>query len=322
MAGGLASVGNLEARTLCAHALSPPALHSLCLPCRPAVPAARPSLPTRKPLLAGSAASRPAGTPKAVTFAAQSAAKVSAIKRLSSGGAVSTPRATVAAAAAAAAEAEADLAGDEDMLPAHDDYDVAGAAADGEAEPMHEDGAAAQQEQQQAAAGVAVAVKQEAQQDTPRGAEAPAVQPGGGSGEAAGKTPWRTPAPVFNEAKTPATAGPASGWQLMYQDEEGESSPAEEGAAADTAGGHPAMPDCHLCRHMSVDIVVLGRWASATACTHVCRSCRACLPACCASTCGTSGPAAAAQGACLPACLPAVSLSLCRRGSSGGRVAG
>ena len=35
------------------------------------------------------------------------------------------------------------------------------------------------------------------------------------------KTPWKTPPPLFADPKTPATAAPASGWQDMYDDQEG-----------------------------------------------------------------------------------------------------
>ena len=34
----------------------------------------------------------------------------------------------------------------------------------------------------------------------------------------AGRTPWRTPAPVFADPKTPATAAAAAGWQQLYSD--------------------------------------------------------------------------------------------------------
>lgn len=36
------------------------------------------------------------------------------------------------------------------------------------------------------------------------------------------KTPWKTPPPLFTDPKTPATAAPASGWQDIYDDQEGE----------------------------------------------------------------------------------------------------
>ena len=165
-------------------------------------------------------AARPAGTPKAVTFAAQSAAKHPAAHRISSGGAASTP---LAAAPPAEAEAE-EPAGGDDMLPADNSGHY-------EAAPMEEDaGEAAEQ-----AAQPPPAAKQEQEQhETPGGgAAAGGAHAGGEAGEAAGKTPWRTPAPVFNEAKTPATAGPATGWQMMYDEEE-----AEEGATG--ACGVPA----------------------------------------------------------------------------------
>ena len=48
-------------------------------------------------------------------------------------------------------------------------------------------------------------------------AEAPAAA------KPASKTPWKTPPPLFADPKTPATAAPASGWQDMYDDQEGES---------------------------------------------------------------------------------------------------
>lgn len=201
---------------------------------KPAVPVARPSVPARRPFAANVAPARPTGTPKAVKFAAHSAAKAPAGHRLSTGGTASTP----AAAAKAAVKSEPVPADDDDMLPSHDDCDDA-PADDGE--PMQEDEdaqglaeAAAQQQQHAAASGTAAeaaaAVKQEGQHVTPRGGEAAGKHIG--AGEATGKTPWRTPAPVFNEAKTPATAGPATGWQLMYQ-EEGEGEEDADLAAVD-----------------------------------------------------------------------------------------
>ncbi|PSC73303.1 DNA polymerase alpha catalytic subunit [Micractinium conductrix] len=183
-------------------------------PSKPAAPAARAALPVRRPQVL---AARPAGTPKAVTFAAQSAAKHPAAHRISSGGAASTP---LAAAPPAEAEAE-EPAGGDDMLPADNSGHY-------EAAPMEEDaGEAAEQ-----AAQPPPAAKQEQEQhETPGGgAAAGGAHAGGEAGEAAGKTPWRTPAPVFNEAKTPATAGPATGWQMMYDEEE-----AEEGATGEEA---------------------------------------------------------------------------------------
>lgn len=124
------------------------------------------------------------------------------------------------------------------MLAADGGYDSAG-----DAELMQEDGpaggaveaaapaAAAQQDEQQHAAPAGAAAQQEG--TTPRGGEAAHPGQPGASG-APGKTPWRTPAPVFNEAKTPATAGPATGWQLMYEQEEGDAA-AGDSAAADAA---------------------------------------------------------------------------------------
>ena len=35
------------------------------------------------------------------------------------------------------------------------------------------------------------------------------------------KTPWKTPPPLFADPKTPATAAAASGWQDIYDDQEG-----------------------------------------------------------------------------------------------------
>lgn len=208
--------------------------------CRPAVAAARPSMPARKSMAPAAASAWPAGTPKAVTFAAKSAAKGPASHRLSMGGMGGTPRAAAAAVAAAA---------DPEPLSAEDDGELLGA--DGgfdpavESEPMLEDGSAAgvveaaaltvvaQREEHQHAEPAGAAAHQEGH--TPRGGEAaPAGQPGGS--DAPGKTPWRTPAPVFNEAKTPATAGPATGWQLMYQQEE------EEGPACAGMGRTVSWP--------------------------------------------------------------------------------
>lgn len=147
--------------------------------------------------------------------------------RLSSGAAVTPP------AALAAAKPEAEPAGgDVDMYDDEPGMDV---GLDDSSEPMLAEEPAAVQQQQQPAAAAAAAQQdaervqapqqqQQAQQETP-GGEAAAKQPAG----AGGKTPWRTPAPVFNEAKTPATSGPASGWQMMYQ-EEGEAAEGEPGA--------------------------------------------------------------------------------------------
>ena len=188
-------------------------------------------MPVRKPATA--AAARPAaGTPKSVSFAAQSAAKAPMAHRLSSGTAVTPP----AALAAAEPEAEAEGAGDDvDM------YDEPAVGLDDE--PMQDAEPAAPQQQQQQQQPAAAAAQQDmerpqapqqaqqAQQETP-GGEAAAKQPAG----AAGKTPWRTPAPVFNEAKTPATSGPASGWQLLYQDE-GEGEEGQQGAGEKRAAG-------------------------------------------------------------------------------------
>jgi hypothetical protein len=72
---------------------------------------------------------------------------------------------------------------------------------------------------------------QQQQQVTPGGSEpAPGPRPGAAAAVAGdGKTPYRTSAPVMAEAKTPATAGPASGWQVMYGDES--TAPGEPGAA-------------------------------------------------------------------------------------------
>ena len=44
-----------------------------------------------------------------------------------------------------------------------------------------------------------------------------------GHAKAASKTPWKTPPPLFADPATPATAAPASGWQDMYDDQDGES---------------------------------------------------------------------------------------------------
>ncbi|PRW60975.1 DNA polymerase alpha catalytic subunit [Chlorella sorokiniana] len=195
-------------------------------------PAPRPAPPARKP--AAAAAARPAaGTPKSVSFAARSAAKAPMAHRLSSGAAVTPP----AALAAAKPEAEAEAEAADDDVDMYDDPAMGGLD-DDSSEPMQADEPAAAPQQPQQPAAVAAAAQQEAerpqapqqqqqvQQETP-GGEAAAKQPAG----AAGKTPWRTPAPVFNEAKTPATSGPASGWQLMYQ-EEGEAEEGEQGAEA------------------------------------------------------------------------------------------
>ncbi len=200
--------------------------------------AARPSMPARKSVAPAAATARPAGTPKAVTFAAKSAAKGPASHRLSMGGMGGTPRASTAAVAAAAVPEPLPAEDDEELLAADGGFDSAV-----EAEPMLEDGSAAgvaealtvvaQREEQQHAEPAGAAAHQEGH--TPRGDEAaPAGQPGGS--DAPGKTPWRTPAPVFNEAKTPATAGHATGWQLMYQQEE------EEGSAAAGMGRTVSWP--------------------------------------------------------------------------------
>lgn len=126
------------------------------------------------------------------------------------------------------------------MLAADGGYDSAG-----DAELMQEDGpaggaveaaapaAAAQQDEQQHAAPAGAAAQQEG--TTPRGGEAAHPGQPGASG-APGKTPWRTPAPVFNEAKTPATAGPATGWQLMYEQEEGDAAAGAGRMAANPVG--------------------------------------------------------------------------------------
>ena len=81
----------------------------------------------------------------------------------------------------------------------------------------------------------AAAEQQEQQERTPagHGAAAAAAEgaPAGGTGAgAAGKTPWKTPAPVFADPKTPGTAAPASGWQLLYE------GGGEEAGGADTPG--------------------------------------------------------------------------------------
>lgn len=148
--------------------------------------------------------------------------------RLSSGAAVTPPAA--AAAAAAEAEPEAAVAADEDM---YDEPGMGDAMADEGVEPMQADEPAPAQHQQEQQPAAAAVKQEQQQQDTPGGG-------GAGPAAAAGKTPWRTPAPVFNEAKTPATAGPASGWQLLYQDGEG-----EEAAAA--GAGH-GLVACGTCR--------------------------------------------------------------------------
>lgn len=169
------------------------------------------------------AAVRPtAVTPKGVSFAAQSEAKPSA-HRLSSSIAAVTPPATTAAPEPEAAAADMDMCDEPGMGE--------GLGEDDAAEPMQADKPAAQQQQQQHPAAAAVVKQEQQQQDTPGGAGA-----GAAAGPAAvGKTPWRTPAPVFNEAKTPATTGPASGWQLMYQQEG--AGDAEDAVAAAGAGG-------------------------------------------------------------------------------------
>jgi len=58
--------------------------------------------------------------------------------------------------------------------------------------------------------------QQQQQQDgvTPTAAAAAQTKP-------PSKTPWKTPPPLFNDPKTPATAAPASGWQDIYNDQEG-----------------------------------------------------------------------------------------------------
>lgn len=216
--------------------------------CRPAAAAQRASIPARKSLAPAAASARPAGTPKAVTFAAQSAANGPASHRLSIGGAAGTPHAAGAAAAAAAAAAPEPLPADEEMLPARDGYDAAD-----DAEPMQEEGSlagaiaahvpagVARHEDQQHAEPAAAAAQQEGH--TPRSGEAAAAgQPG--AGDAPGKTPWRTPAPVFNEAKTPATAGPATGWQLMYEEEEGAAAAGARGRARVQLGVLSGQPAC------------------------------------------------------------------------------
>ena len=190
-------------------------------------------MPVRKPATA--AAARPAaGTPKSVSFAAQSAAKAPMAHRLSSGTAVTPPAVLVPA----EPEAEAEATGDDvDM------YDEPAVGLDDEpmqdAEPPAPQRQQQQQQQPAAAAGAQQDVErpqapqqaQQAQQETP-GGEAAAKQ----QAAAAGKTPWRTPAPVFNEAKTPAISGPASGWQLLYQ-EEGEGEEGQQGAGEKRAAG-------------------------------------------------------------------------------------
>ena len=62
--------------------------------------------------------------------------------------------------------------------------------------------------------------------------------PGAGVAAAGSKTPWRTPAPITAEVKTPtpATAAPASGWQAIYQDHSDPAMPAGQ------AAGEPAAP--------------------------------------------------------------------------------
>jgi len=55
---------------------------------------------------------------------------------------------------------------------------------------------------------------------TAAAAHTPAPARGGSSAAAATATPWRTPAGAAPEARTPATAVPASGWQRMYDEEE------------------------------------------------------------------------------------------------------
>ncbi len=58
--------------------------------------------------------------------------------------------------------------------------------------------------------------QQQLQQDgvTPTAAAAAQTKP-------PSKTPWKTPPPLFADPKTPATAAPASGWQDIYDDQEG-----------------------------------------------------------------------------------------------------
>ena len=60
-------------------------------------------------------------------------------------------------------------------------------------------------------------------QEQLRSAEGSTITPKGRLQElkAEGKTPWKTPPPVFSEPETPLTAVPASGWQ-QHCDEEGE----------------------------------------------------------------------------------------------------
>lgn len=66
-----------------------------------------------------------------------------------------------------------------------------------------------------------------------------AGEPAGRAGPA-GKTPWKTPAPVFADPKTPGTAAPASGWQQLY--EGGAEEDTKEGDGSPSAAAAPAEP--------------------------------------------------------------------------------
>lgn len=221
------------AATFLPHAAhNPTRLSALCACCRASTGAGllRSAAPSHRPGQPTAGRTAPAGrfssTPKAVSFAAQSAAKAKAASRLSTGGGavLRTPPAAVAPPGLAA---QAEAAADQDMAQADEPADAPDMASDAAAD---EHDAAA--DEPAAAGSVPGAPPQQQQQVTPGGSEpAPGPRPGAAAAAVAGdgKTPYRTSAPVMAEAKTPATAGPASGWQVMYGDES--TAPGEPGAA-------------------------------------------------------------------------------------------
>ncbi|KAI3432425.1 hypothetical protein D9Q98_003979 [Chlorella vulgaris] len=201
----------------------------------------RSTAPSHRPGQPAAGRTAPAGrfssTAKAVSFAAQSAAKAKAASRLSTGGGAGlrTPPAAVAPPGLAA---QAEAAADQDMAQADEPADEPDMASDAAAD--EHDAAAAEPA---AAGSVPGAPSQQQQQVTPGGSKpAPGPRPGAVAAVAGdGKTPYRTSAPVMAEAKTPATAGPASGWQVMYGDES--TAPREPGAAEGAEVAPSPLPE-------------------------------------------------------------------------------